>query len=43
MLNNPDPVPILVNLSPQQLIILIVNIPPTIDAITFADPMGEFF
>jgi hypothetical protein len=43
MLNNLDPVPILVNLSPQQLIILIVNILPTIDAITFADPMGEFF
>jgi hypothetical protein len=38
MPNNPDPVLILVNLSPQQLIVVTANIPPTIDA-----PMGEFF
>jgi hypothetical protein len=41
--NNLDPVPDLVNLSPQQLIAVIANIPSTIDATTFADPMGEFF
>ncbi len=43
MPNNPNPVPISVNLSPQQLIATIVNIPPTIDAPTFTDLMGEFF
>ncbi len=32
MLNNPDPVPTSVNLSPQQLIFATANIPPTIDA-----------
>jgi hypothetical protein len=41
--NNPDLVPTLVNLSPQQLIVATVNIPPTIDAPTFANPVGEFF
>jgi hypothetical protein len=41
--NNPDPVPTSVNLSPQQLIIATANIPPTIDALAFADPVGEFF
>jgi hypothetical protein len=41
--NNPDPVPTLVNLSPQQLIAVTANIPPTIDAAAFADPVGEFF
>jgi hypothetical protein len=35
--------PTLVNLSLQQLIVIIANIPPTIDALTFADPVGEFF
>jgi hypothetical protein len=43
VLNNPDPVPTLVNLSPQQLIAATANIPPTIDAPTFVDPVGEFF
>jgi hypothetical protein len=43
MPNNPDPVPILVNLSPQQLIATTINILPTIDAPAFADPVGEFF
>jgi hypothetical protein len=43
MPNNPNPVPISVNLSPQQLIATVVNIPPTIDAPTFTDLMGEFF
>ncbi len=41
--NHPDPIPTSVNLSPQQFIVAIVNIPPTIDALAFADPMGEFF
>jgi hypothetical protein len=41
--NNPDPVPTSVNLSPQQLIAATVNIPPTIDAPTFVDPVREFF
>jgi hypothetical protein len=40
---NPDHVPTLVNLSPQLFIIVIVNIPPTIDAPTFANPLAEFF
>jgi hypothetical protein len=43
MPNNLDSVPILVNLSPQQLIVATANIPPTIDATAFADPLGEFF
>jgi hypothetical protein len=41
--NNPDPVPTSINLSPQQLIVITANNPPTTDAPTFADPMGEFF
>ncbi len=41
--NNPDPVPTSVNLSPQQLIVATVNIPPTTDAPAFVDPVGEFF
>ncbi len=41
--NNPDPILILVNLSLQQLIAAIANIPPTIDAQAFVNPMGEFF
>jgi len=43
VLNDLDPVPTSVNLSPQQLIVATTNIPPTIDALTFADPVGEFF
>jgi hypothetical protein len=43
MPNNPDPIPISVNFSPQQLIDTTANILPTIDALVFADPMGEFF
>jgi hypothetical protein len=43
MPNNPDPIPTLVNLSPQQLIGATGNIPPTIDVATFADLVGEFF
>jgi hypothetical protein len=43
MPNNPDPIPISENLSPQQLIIFTANIPPTIDVAAFADPVGEFF
>jgi hypothetical protein len=43
MPNNPDPVPTSVNLSPQQLIAITANIPPTTDAPIFADPVGEFF
>jgi hypothetical protein len=41
--NNPDLVPTLVNLSPQQLIVAIANIPPTIDVLAFVDLVGEFF
>jgi hypothetical protein len=43
--NNPDPVPTSVVLSPQQFIAATANIPPTINAPAFADPMpvGEFF
>jgi hypothetical protein len=40
--NNIDLVPTSVNLSPQQFIIIIANIPPTINAPTFVDPVGEF-
>jgi len=43
MPNNPDPIPISVNLSFQQLIAITVNIPPTINAPAFADLVGEFF
>jgi hypothetical protein len=43
MPNNPNLVPTSVNLSPQQFIIVTTNIPPTIDAPAFADPVGEFF
>jgi hypothetical protein len=43
MPNNLDPVPISVNLFHQQLIATTVNIPPTIDALAFADLVGEFF
>jgi hypothetical protein len=41
--NNPDPVPTSINLSPQQLIIVTVNNPPTTNAPVFADLVGEFF
>jgi hypothetical protein len=41
--NNPDPVPTSINLSPQQFIVATANIPPTIDAPAFVDPVGEFF
>jgi hypothetical protein len=43
VLNNPNSVPILINFSPQQLIILTVNNPPTIDTPAFANLVGEFF
>ncbi len=43
MPNNLDSVPTLVNLSPQQLIATTANIPPTIDALAFANPVKEFF
>jgi hypothetical protein len=43
MPNNPDSVPTSVNLSPQQLIVAIANIPPTTDVPAFVDPVGEFF
>ncbi len=41
--NNPDLIPISINLSRQQFIAVIANIPPTIDALAFADLVGEFF
>jgi hypothetical protein len=40
---NLDPIPISINLFFQQHIIVTANIPPTIDAPAFADPVGEFF
>jgi hypothetical protein len=43
MPNNLDPVPTLVNFSFQQLIVATANIPPTIDAPAFVDPVGVFF
>jgi hypothetical protein len=43
MLNNPNPVLILINLSPQQLIVVITNIPHAIDALAFTDLVKEFF
>jgi hypothetical protein len=41
--NNLDLVPTSQNLSLQQIITTTVNIPPTINASAFADPVGEFF
>jgi hypothetical protein len=43
MPNNPNPIPTLINLSLQQLIVATTNIPPTTDALTSINPMGEFF
>jgi hypothetical protein len=43
MPNNPNVIPISINLSPQQLIIAIANNPPTINALAFVDPVGKFF
>jgi hypothetical protein len=43
VLNNLDPIPTSINISPQQQIIATTNIPPTINAPAFVDPMGEFF
>ncbi len=41
--NNPNPIPTSTIISPQQLIVAITNIPPTINAATFVDLVGEFF
>jgi len=41
--NNLDPIPTLINLSLQQLIVTSTNIPPTIDAPTFTNLVREFF
>jgi hypothetical protein len=43
MPNNLDLVPTSVNFSLQQLIVTTANIPPTIDAPTFINQVGEFF
>ncbi len=43
MPNNLDPIPTSVNISLQQLIVIITIIPPTIDAPTFIDLVGDFF
>jgi hypothetical protein len=43
MPNNPNSILTLVNISPQQLIVVTTNILPTIDALTFVDPVVEFF
>ncbi len=41
--NNLDLIPTSINISLQQLIVVTTNIPPTIDALAFVDPVGEFF
>jgi hypothetical protein len=41
--NNPNPILTLVNIFPQQLFATTTHIPPTNDAPTFTDPVGEFF
>jgi len=41
--NNPDLIPISINFSPQQLIVVIINIPPTINAPAFAIQLGNSF
>jgi hypothetical protein len=43
MPNNLDLVPISINLSPQQLIVTITNILPTINAPAFVDLVKEFY
>ncbi len=43
MPNNPNSIPTSLNLSPQELIVATANIPPTIDAVAFANRMGELF
>jgi hypothetical protein len=43
MPNNLDPVPISINLSLQQFIVITTNIPPTINAPAFADRVEKFF
>jgi hypothetical protein len=43
MPNNPNLIPISINLSFQQLIVTTTNNPPTIDALAFADLVREFF
>jgi hypothetical protein len=43
MPNNLDPVPISVNISPQQLIVVTANIILTINAPAFTNSVGEFF
>ncbi len=41
--NNLNTVPTLINIFLQQLIVVTTNIPPTINALAFADPMGKVF
>jgi hypothetical protein len=41
--NNPNLVPTLINLFPQQIIVTTTNILPTINAPAFVNPMREFF
>jgi hypothetical protein len=43
MPNNPNLVPTSINLSFQQLIVVIANNPPTINGLAFVDLVGEFF
>jgi len=43
MPNNPNLIPISLNIYPQQFIAIIANIPPTIDARAFVDPVGNSF
>ncbi len=41
--NNPNLVLISINIFLQRLIVVTTNIPPTMDAPAFVDPVGEFF
>jgi len=43
MPNNPNAIPVSINFFPQQLIVVTANVPPTIDALAFANLVGEFF
>ncbi len=40
---NLDLIPTLINIFPQQFIVVTANISPTIDALAFANQVGEFF
>jgi hypothetical protein len=43
MPNYPNPIPTLVKKILQQFNVITASIPPTINALAFVNPMGEFF